>query len=85
MEEYDEGKPVAEIVKDILETYLDEFDADDDVMHDVYFALGKAECMCGGISKVLLNRIIQIINSGKDIAFWRELEAHIKRSIVCLR
>lgn len=75
MEEYDEGKPVVDITNDILEEYLDQFEADDGVLHDVYFALGKAEWMCGGISEALLNRITQIINCDENIEFYRELEA----------
>lgn len=75
MEEYDEGKPIADIKADILDEYLEEFDADDGVLHDVYFALGKAEWMCGGISNEILEKIKQIIESGSNIAFYRELEA----------
>lgn len=75
MEEYDEGKPVADIVRDILEVYLDQFEESDGVFHDVYFALGKAEWMCGGISDTILERITYIIENDKDIEFWRELEA----------
>lgn len=50
MEEYDEGRPVSNIKKDILDEYMDEFDEGDGIFHDVYFAIGKAEWMCGGIS-----------------------------------
>lgn len=75
MEEYDEGKPVADITKDILEDYLDEFEEDDGVLHDVYFALGKAEWMCGGISDAIYNRISNIINNNENIVFLKELEA----------
>lgn len=75
VEEYDEGKPVADITKDILEDYLDEFEEDDGVLHDVYFALGKAEWMCGGISHAIFNRISEIIKNDENIIFLRELEA----------
>lgn len=75
MEEYDEGKPVADITKDILEEYLEEFEPDDGVLHDVYFALGKAEWMCGGVSDAVFNRISEIIESNENINFYRELEA----------
>ena len=61
IEEYDEGKPVADITKDILDEYLDEFEENDGILHDVYFALGKAEWMCGGISASIYNRVRQII------------------------
>ena len=39
MEEYDEGKPLIDIKQDILDEYLEEFDEDDGVLHDVYFAV----------------------------------------------
>lgn len=78
MEEYDEGKPVADITKDILNEYLEEFEPDDGILHDVYFALGKAQWMCGGISDEILSRISQIIKNDENIAFYRELEASEK-------
>lgn len=75
MEEYDTGKPVADIKKDILEEYLTEFDENDGVLHDVYFAIGKAEWMCGGISSDIFEKITLIIKRGANIAFYKELEA----------
>lgn len=75
MEEYDEGKPVADITKDILDEYLDEFEENDGVLHDVYFALGKAQWMCGGISEAIYNRVRQIIENGDNILFFQKLEA----------
>lgn len=75
MEEYDEGKPIVDIKQDILEEYLEEFDENNGVLHDVYFALGKAEWMCGGISKDVFEKITHIINTGANIEFYRELEA----------
>ncbi|MBE6933012.1 MAG: hypothetical protein E7464_06515 [Ruminococcaceae bacterium] len=75
MVEYDEGKPLAEIKQDILEEYLTEFDENDGVLHDVYFALGKAEWICGGISEDIFGKISHIISTGENIAFYRELEA----------
>ena len=75
MEEYDDGKPVADIKKDILDEYLEEFDEEDGILHDVYFALGKAEWMCGGISNDIYEKISYIIKSGENIAYYRELEA----------
>ena len=75
MTEYDEGKPLNEIKQDILDEYFELFDENDGIMHDVYFAIGKAEWMCGGISDEMLDKITQIINSGANVAFYRELEA----------
>ena len=75
MEEYDQGKPLLDIKKDILEEYLEEFDENDPILHDVYFAIGKAEWICGGISDEILEKISNIINSGENILFYKELEA----------
>jgi hypothetical protein len=75
MEEYDEGKPVADITKDILEDCLEEFEETDGTLHDVYFALGKAEWMCGGISHGIYTRIRQIIDNGENLVYLQELDA----------
>ena len=74
MEEYDEGKPLNDIKNDILEEYLEEFDENDGILHDVYFAIGKAEWMCGGISLEVLEKINNIVESRENIEFYRELE-----------
>ena len=75
MDEYNNGKPVSEITKDILDEYIEEFGMQDGVLHDVYFALGKAEWMCGGISESVLKKIAQIIENGENIFFVQELGA----------
>lgn len=82
MEEYDNGKAVAEITAGILAKYHAEFDDDDGVMHDVYFALAKAEWMCCEQSELVMNRVKEIIESGANIEFFRELEASEKDLIV---
>ncbi|MBQ9746413.1 MAG: hypothetical protein IJW21_06280 [Clostridia bacterium] len=82
MEEYDNGKAVAEITAGILAKYHAEFDDSDGVMHDVYFALAKAEWMCCEQSELVLNRVKEIIESGANIEFYRELEADEKNLIV---
>lgn len=75
MEEYDEGKPVAEITAGILAKYHAEFDDDDGIMHDIYFALAKAEWMCREQSELILARVKEIIETKANIEFYRELEA----------
>lgn len=75
LEEYDEGKLVADITGDILQDYLAEFDPEDGVLHDVYFALAKAQWMCGGIREEILKKVTDIIESGANLAFYEELEA----------
>ena len=78
MDSYNEGKDVADITASILAEYHAEFDDDDGVMHDVYFALAKAEWMCCEQSELVLNRVKEIIESGANIEFYRELEASEK-------
>lgn len=73
IEEYDEGKPVKAITEDILEEYLGEFEPEDGVLHDVYFALAKAQWMCGGVSEKIMEKVSEIIESGANLAFYEEL------------
>ena len=75
MECYDEGMEVSEITDEILVEYLSEFEEDDGILHDVYFALAKAQWICCQLSPALLERVTQIIHSGANLAFYRELEA----------
>ena len=73
--EYDEGKPVSEITETILNRYHEEFEDNDGIMHDVYFALAKAEWMCGEQSDRILTRVKEIIDTGDNIDFLCSLEA----------
>ena len=75
MECYDDGMEVSEITEEILAEYHREFDDDDGILHDVYFALAKAQWMCCQLSPALLSLITDIIHSGANLAFYRELEA----------
>ncbi len=75
MDSYNNGKLVSEISSAILAEYHAEFDDNDGIMHDVYFALAKAEWMCCEQSELVLNRVKEIIESGANIEFYRELEA----------
>ena len=75
LEEYDQGKSVAEIAEAILSEYLSEFDKNDGVLHDVYFAIAKAEWMCTEQSKKTLDKVQHIIDNDLNIAFYRELGA----------
>lgn len=74
MDLYDDGKETAEITKQILEELHREFDDADGIMHDVYFALAKAEWMCGSQSEYVVKRVREIIETDANIAFLRELE-----------
>lgn len=75
MERYNNGGEVSVITDEILEEYHAEFSDDDGILHDVYFALAKAEWMCCAQSKMILDRVKEIIESGANINFYRELEA----------
>ena len=75
MEEYDKGKAVSVITEEILAKYHSEFDDNDGIMHDVYFALAKAEWMCCEQSDKIFERVREIISSGDNIKFLRSLEA----------
>jgi hypothetical protein len=75
MEKYNNGTPVAEITAAILAEYHEEFDDEDGIMHDVYFALAKAEWMCCEQSEPVLRRVREIVESGANIEFYRELGA----------
>ena len=75
MEEYDKGKAVPDITDEILAKYHAEFDDNDGVMHDVYFALAKAEWMCCEQSDKILGRVREIISNGDNIEFLRSLGA----------
>ena len=50
-----------------LAQYHKEFDDKDGIMHDVYFALAKAEWMCCEQSKDILKRVGEIIASQANI------------------
>ena len=74
MQEYDKGKEVKDISKNILSQYLDLFDINDGVLHDVYFGLAKAEWICCEQSQEVLNKVRYIIENNLNISFLRELE-----------
>ena len=75
MNSYDKGTAVAEIRQEILSQYRKEFEKDDPILHDVYFALAKAGWMCCDQSSELMDRVKTIIESGANLEFYRELGA----------
>lgn len=74
MDRYNNGDEASVITEEILKEYHSEFSDEDGIMHDVYFALAKAEWMCCAQSKRILDRVREIIESGANIIFYRELE-----------
>ena len=75
MDSYDDGDDTQKITRGILEEYQKEFVDSDGVMHDVYFALAKAEWMCCSQSPDTLDRVKVIIDSGANLDYYRELGA----------
>ncbi len=75
MELYDAGMDIAEIPNELLQEYNREFEPDDGVFHDAYFAIAKAQWMCGGVQPEIMQKVSEIISSGANIDFLRELEA----------
>lgn len=75
MEHYDDGMPVPEITEAILKEYLAEFAPEDGVLHDVYFALAKAQWMTGELSGDIMTKVNEIIDTGANLDFYRELGA----------
>ena len=75
MEEYDKGEEICEIKKAILSEYLEQFEEKDGVLHDVYFAIAKAEWMCGALSEEMLARVKEIVEKGENLVFYKELGA----------
>ena len=72
MKRYNEGADVQTICEELLADYLKEFDQEDPILHDVYFALAKAGWMCCSPSEEILERVHRIIESGANLAFYRE-------------
>ena len=66
MKSYDSGSDPKDITASILEEYRAEFEEDDGVMHDVYFAIAKAEGMCCAQSDFVLERVKKIIEITKS-------------------
>lgn len=75
LEQYDEGKDADDITKGFIELYRNQFDEDDGVWHDLYFAVAKALHTCGVPSAEIFEKVRDIIENGKNIEFFRELGA----------
>ena len=75
LEEYDKGNPVVKIREEILSEYTGNFDENDGILHDVYFAIAKAEWMCAEQSDIILDKVQYIVDNNLNIEFYRELGA----------
>lgn len=95
MERYDEGEDVADIAGALLEEYIREFGPEDGVLHDKYFAIAKAQWMCGGVQPEIMQKVEEIIGSGANLAFLEDLvtdpkdlrvrEKHLARFLASLK
>lgn len=71
-------KPLAEIEAEILQNYKEEysdFEPDDGVWHDVYFALADCGWKCGYIGENVISRVDEIISKNLDIEYMKGLDA----------
>lgn len=75
LEEYDTGKPIADICADIISDYTEEFGADSPILYGVYYGIAKAQWMCGGVSDSLMEIIASIISNELDLSHFRSLGA----------
>jgi hypothetical protein len=74
---YNEGESSAEASKKVLEDFSHEFE-DTDTQHNALFALALAQWETKEQDKDLLERVKQIILSGKDLEVWAGLGADDK-------
>ncbi len=75
VEEYNNGKEADTIASEVFVEYRKEFDADDGVLHDVYFAIAKAQWERGELQPDIFDRVRKIITSGDNVKFYEELDA----------
>jgi hypothetical protein len=71
---YNDGVEVAEITSRVV-AQNQETIASPDAENDFWFALAKAQWECKALDKALLGRVRTIIESGADIAVWRDQDA----------
>lgn len=66
--------PIEEIENKIIETSTYSI-LDGREWHNVYFALADCEWKCGYSNKDIYSKVEEIIQSGKDLEFWKDLGA----------
>ena len=68
MKKYDAGGPIEEITREILNEYGKACAKIDDYsMHGVYFALARAQWMCGALSPDMYQKVREIVISGQNM------------------
>ncbi len=68
MKKYDAGVPIEEITREILNEYGKACAKIDDYsIHGVYFALARAQWMCGALSPDMYQKVREIVISGQNM------------------
>lgn len=75
MDEFNKGIPIETVIHKVTEKYGNEFEDDENSLHNLYFAAAFAAWECGMQDDKLYIKIKEIIESGSDIKCWRELGA----------
>ncbi|MBC9785937.1 hypothetical protein H1S01_15735 [Heliobacterium chlorum] len=75
MKEFNNGTPIETALNKVVEKYETAFFDDTNALHNMYFAAIYAGWECGYLNNNLYNKVKDIIETGKDIQCWRELEA----------
>ncbi|WP_020526461.1 hypothetical protein [Flexithrix dorotheae] len=71
---YNEGQEVKEITNHLINSNKEILE-DNEEINNFWFALALCQWECKSLEAKLLNRVTEIITSGKDIELWKELGA----------
>lgn len=71
---YNEGFSVSEITKKLIQENQETINIRED-SNNFWFAIALAQWECKELEKSIFEKVKEIINSGKDIAIWKELDA----------
>ena len=85
MEAYDAGEDPHDISEKIIGEYLAEFGESDGVLHDVYFAVAKAQWMCGALNPLIHQKVRDIVENNQNILFLSELGLTDEKDILARR
>jgi hypothetical protein len=75
MDEFNNGIPIETVINNVLEKYENEFEKDEDSLHNLYFAAAFAAWECGMQDDKVYSKVKEIIESGSDIKCWIDLGA----------
>ncbi len=80
MKEYDAGSEVKDISQQILKEYAGIYAEDTYILHSVYFAIARAQWMCGALSPDIDKKVKEFILSGQNIQEFEKFN-HDKKAI----